>query len=477
MRALLGEHFLGLLAGGEVAALLRRTEGASPLCSLVRLFLVGVPVERRTAEVALAPLGLEAAERGGLVADDGTSIRGLVRLRPYEAQGRQFLVASDAPAIGSAAGHAALAPDHVIGVGASSAMLAKMTVRGEVGRTLDVGTGSGVQALHASLHSVEVTATDVNPRALRFARFSFELSGVANIRTQQADLFSSLSGQSFGLIVSNPPYVVSPESRFVFRDGGLEADGICRRFVREAPAHLEEGGFCQLLANWVHPAGGSWKDRLADWFEGTECDAWVIQRSAEDVEEYAVGWVLHGEPRAADAEAQARILEDWMAYYERLGIERIGFGLITMRKRASGRPFVRFEDLRHDPGGACGDDIARSFELRDWLDSLGSDDKLLDTRFAVAPDVHLHRDLVASAGGFALKASELRRVTGLGRRGLVDEYGARVVGACNGITALRSLLVDLASEIDADTDAVAAVALPVVRNLVEQGFLVPAASP
>lgn len=166
-----------------------------------------------------------------------------------------------------------------------------------------------------------------------------------------------------------------------------------------------------------------------------------------------------------------------MAYYERLGIERIGFGLITMRKRASGRPFVRFEDLRHDPGGACGDDIARSFELRDWLDSLGSDDKLLDTRFAVAPDVHLHRDLVASAGGFALKASELRRVTGLGRRGLVDEYGARVVGACNGITALRSLLVDLASEIDADTDAVAAVALPVVRNLVEQGFLVPAASP
>ena len=163
VRALLGDHFLGFLAGSELPALLRRTEGGSPLCSLVRLFLVGSPVDRRSAEVALAPLRLEEAERAGLVSDDGNSVRGVVRLRPYEAQGRQFMVASDAPAAGGGAGRATLAPDHVIGVGASSAMLAKMTVRGEVGRTLDVGTGSGVQAMHASLHSAAVTATDVNP--------------------------------------------------------------------------------------------------------------------------------------------------------------------------------------------------------------------------------------------------------------------------------------------------------------------------
>ena len=93
--------------------------------------------------------------------------------------------------------------------------------------------------------------------------------------------------------------------------------------------------------------------------------------------------------RDSDPDTQARVLDEWMAYYERLGIERVGFGLITMRLRAGGPPFVRFEDLRHDPGHACGDDIARSFELRDWLDSLGSDDKLLDSRLAVAPDVHL----------------------------------------------------------------------------------------
>ena len=247
--------------------------------------------------------------------------------------------------------------------------------------------------------------------------------------------------------------------------------------MREAPAHLDEGGFCQLLANWVHPAGASWKERLADWFEGTECDAWVIQRSAEDVEEYAVGWVLHGEPaQATRALRRGSSTTGWRTTSDS-GSSGSASASSRCASAAYGRPFLRFEDLRHDPGGACGDDIARSFELRDWLDSLDSDDRLLDTRFAVAPDVHLHRDLVASAGGFELRTSELRRATGLGRQGLVDEYGARVVGGCNGITALRSLLVDLASEIGADTDAVAAVALPVVRNLVEQGFLVPAASP
>lgn len=478
VRELLGEHFLGFLAGSEVPALLRRTEAGTPLCSLVRLFLAGTPVDRRSAETALAPLALEEAVGAGLVTDDGDRVRGRVRLRPYEADGHQFVVASDAwPAVppGGRDG-GTVASDHVIGVGASSAMLARMTIRNDVGRALDVGSGSGVQALHASLHAREVITTDVNPRALQFARFTLELSRVANVTTRQGDLFSSVPGERFGLIVSNPPYVISPETRLAFRDGGLEGDGICRRLVREAPAHLERGGFCQLLANWVHPAGGNWKERLTEWFQDTGCDAWVIQRSTEDVEEYAVGWVLHGEPDESDEDTQSKVLDEWMSYYERLGIERIGFGLITMRLRESGRPFVRFEDLPHDPGRPCGDDIARSFELTDWLDSLGSDDELLDARLAVAPDVHLHRDLVPSPRGFEARASELRRATGLGRRGLVDEHGARVVGGCDGTTILRALLGDLASALDADTDAVTSAALPIVRSLVEQGFLVPAAN-
>ena len=52
--------------------------------------------------------------------------------------------------------HRPLDPEHVLGVGGASTTLAQATVRRAVERTLDIGTGCGVQALHASRHSREV---------------------------------------------------------------------------------------------------------------------------------------------------------------------------------------------------------------------------------------------------------------------------------------------------------------------------------
>ena len=360
-------------------------------------------------------------------------------------------MASDAPTVTTDRAGGSVAPDHVIGVGASSVLLARMTVRRPIGRALDLGTGGGVQALNVSSHAGEVVATDLNRRALGFARFSMGLSRVANVTTRESDLFSAVRGERFDLIVSNPPYVISPESRLVFRDGGLEADGLCRRLVRDAARPSRGGRLLSAARQLGPPNRGQLEGPSGGVVRGLRVRyAWVIQRSVDDVEEYAVGWVLHGEPGGGGgAAAEARVLDEWLAYYARLGIDRIGFGLITLRRRESGRPFVRFEELPHDPGIACGDDIARSFQLRDWLDSLDGDDGLLDVCLAVAPDVHLHRDLVASGGAFVAGAGELRRSTGLRREGLVDDDTIPVVGGCDGTSTLRSLLRDLASELGA----------------------------
>jgi len=56
----------------------------------------------------------------------------------------------------------------------------------------------------------------------------------------EGDLFGPALGKSFDLVISNPPFVVSPERRYIYRDSDLEGDEICRKIVREAPRFLSE---------------------------------------------------------------------------------------------------------------------------------------------------------------------------------------------------------------------------------------------
>lgn len=171
-----------LLATGAPGA------AADPRAALVRAFVLGVPVAADRLAAALPTLGVAGARRLGLVqtagegADD--AVRALVDLRPYEAEDGagtvDWWIASD---LGELATGGALRTDHVLGVGGASTTLAQVTVREPRGRTLDLGTGCGIQALHASRHSGAVVGTDISARALAFARFNATLAGLAPPRS------------------------------------------------------------------------------------------------------------------------------------------------------------------------------------------------------------------------------------------------------------------------------------------------------
>jgi methylase of polypeptide subunit release factors len=116
-----------------------------------------------------------------------------------------------------------------------------MTVRPAVGRRLDLGTGSGIQALYLAGHSGKVVATDREPRAVPFALFNLALNAVqADCRL--GDCFEPVPGERFDLIVSNPPFIISPGADLSFRDGGLPLDGLCHTIVRQGAEHLSSGG-------------------------------------------------------------------------------------------------------------------------------------------------------------------------------------------------------------------------------------------
>jgi tRNA G10 N-methylase Trm11 len=78
---------------------------------------------------------------------------------------------------------------------------------GEV--VLDMGTGSGIQAITAGQTASNVIAVDINPEAVSFAKRNIIAHGLENrISVVQSDLFSSLhSGHKFDVIFFTPPYL------------------------------------------------------------------------------------------------------------------------------------------------------------------------------------------------------------------------------------------------------------------------------
>ena len=101
--------------------------------------------------------------------------------------------------------------------------LAGATIRRGISTAFDLGTGCGVQALHASAHSDRVVASDLNPRATACATLTMELNAVDNVEVVDGDLFAPVEGERFDLVVANPPFVISPSRRYLFRDS--ESDG------------------------------------------------------------------------------------------------------------------------------------------------------------------------------------------------------------------------------------------------------------
>jgi len=203
----------------DMPVLLLRTAESTPFHALTRLFILEQPVQERDLREALSPMALEPLFDCHLLRRTPDGVLATVKLMPHD---RLYFV-SDFP---RREGHAPMASDHVLGVGGSSASLASLTPRHQVKNCLDLGAGSGVQSILAAAHSDRVVGTDTNERALSFARFNAHLNGMQNIEWRQGSFFEPIQAAQFDLLVANPPFVISPESSVLYRDGGARGDGV-----------------------------------------------------------------------------------------------------------------------------------------------------------------------------------------------------------------------------------------------------------
>ncbi|MFI2754482.1 methyltransferase [Cellulomonas sp. P22] len=506
---LLGPVASAALHREEAVPALRATQAVDdPRATLVRLFVLGVEVTRGQADHALATLGVDGAERLGLVEAGGAQrsdpVRARVDLRPYEvvdgldvggpgssgmpdassssasaalAGAVDWWIASD---LGELATGAPLRTDHVLGVGGASTTLAQVTVRGWRERVLDLGTGCGIQALHASRHARTVVGTDISRRALAFARFNADLAGIGpdRLELREGSMLEPVQGPGeagFDLVVSNPPFVITPRGGtqvplYEYRDGGRAGDAIVRDLVTGVGSVLAPGGVAQLLGNWEVRRGEDWSERVGRWVEESGLDGWVVQRELQDPAQYAETWIRDGgttpdRDRAAWAERYAAWLDDFASR----DVEAIGFGIITLRRPISGTATLRrIEEVTGTVQQPLGATIEASLAAHDWL-AVRSDADLAHERLVVAGDVTEERYL--TPGETDPSVVLLRQGGGFGRTVRAGTALAGLVGACDGELTVGQIVGALGALLEVPAQDVAADVLPAVRGLVQDGLL------
>jgi methylase of polypeptide subunit release factors len=99
---------------------------------------------------------------------------------------------------------------------------------------------------------------------LDFAKFNSALNGIVNFEVRAGDRFGPVRDQRFDLVVCNPPFFLTPTSKLLFTNNPFTLDSFVESLAREAPGVLKEGGYFQMLCEWVEMKNQPWRDRLKD---------------------------------------------------------------------------------------------------------------------------------------------------------------------------------------------------------------------
>jgi hypothetical protein len=211
--------------------------------------------------------------------------------------------------------------------------------------------------------------------------------------------------------------------------------------------------------------GEDWAERVSAWLP-PGVDAWFVQRDVADPALYVGTWLRDAgvDPRSPEGRAKSRVWLDWFAANK---VDAVGFGYVTLRRTDARQPEIVCEDLRHAFDDPLGPEAARWLDAVEWLRT----HRLPEERFVVPPSVVLEEVSSSSEEGWSSIVRRLHRVDGPGWQHEIDEPTARLLAGCQGAMTLEELLALLSfayGEIDE------AAALPMVRDLVLHGMLVPA---
>lgn len=453
---------------------------------LTALFMLGEPVSAAALETALPRTGVAGALSIGLVvptqsASGEQRYAPAVDLRPHEAEDAhgsvRWWVASD---LGELVTGQALAPDHVLGIGRAGLTLAALTPRKPVETALDLGVGCGIQTLYLLRHVRQVVATDISTRALEFTAFNVALAGVDSARVQlrQGNLLEPVAGQRFDLIVSNPPFVITPPS---VRQAGLplmeyrDAGGpILPALVRGLEDHLNPDGVAVMLGNWEHREGTSWRTSVNQWI-GKSLDAWIIQREVQDPVEYAAMWLRDGglTPERSGV-AFENALAAWQEDFDSRQVSGVGMGYLVFHApsvAAPGavvEPWRVLEEVPTSGQGALGEHVAQVIAAHEALRGL-DDAQVAALKLRTASGLSKEEALTPTP---VPTAPVIRQAEGFGRVIAVGMPEVALLSASDeGLLTVAQIAAAVASLTSEDPAAVLADMVAATRTFAHAGMV------
>ncbi|MCG3123432.1 MAG: Release factor glutamine methyltransferase [Phycisphaerales bacterium] len=486
------QDVLGVSASGfadlsSTPLVLWRTREPNPINTLVRLFIAGADVPARAATEALGP-AFDACRRCGVIesANESGQVRAALALLPFEdvVNAADFSLRPTGPV--------ETAADHVMGVGRSSASLGRVALplvaaaqrRTGAASVLDLGCGGGYLALRASLLGARATGTDINLRAVMLGRFNAVLNDcLAEFRL--GSLFEPVATASFDVVISNPPFVISPETGLIFRDGASRlppgaaghkrwGDEFCAAIARTGPAHLSEGGTLAMLFNAAGDGPDAWVERVRSWTP-PHVQVLAMRTDVQRTDEYASMWIRHTASGRSDWSPGtfARMFDEWMRYYETLGVSHIAYGVLVIRRASPAFFDASHTESRWIDSGAI--DLQRHLDGREVLAGLGSDEPerrraIMALAWRLADDARVVRSTVTGGGvdqHAAMVLGPMDRPVASISIGASD-----VITRARGVRTLDALVAEAASVTGIDRAVLAQQVAAAAEELIRDGMLV-----
>lgn len=313
---------------------------SGPGAILARLFAYRDALAREDVTRALNPELAAALEACGALIREGERVRSLLRVMPF---GEMWVGSDDADGM----------HDPVMGPGATTAELLNTLPGSMPARVLDVGCGAGSLALAAAGRgATSVAAVDLDPRAVALTAWNARLNEV-EISAHAGDLLDPVQGQSFDLVLAQPPFVPKPPElrATTYLHGGSRGDELALKLLGGLPEVLAPGGRALVLMDTA-PAAGTPIERIRAALGDIPVQLAVIDAPGHHADQLALGYAAAADSTLGPAYAEAA--RRYAAHLTALEIQQTRHVLVVLRRPPSADSTwaVSVEPRGHSPYGA-----------------------------------------------------------------------------------------------------------------------------